>query len=143
MPRSVTGTEFRHRRVDIVASRLRREARERDEAERMELARRRDLAKARRERERKALLGKLMRTERQAAQLRDWIARHEENVVQGVGPDADLSRMFGWARDRLATLEAVLEPVKLTEELRTRRLFPEIDEFHDPLGEPPLERRWW
>jgi hypothetical protein len=129
----------------IVGSRLRREARERADAERRELERRRGLAKARREREseRKALLGKLMRAERQAAQLRDWMARYEEVAVPGAAADVDLSRMIGWARDRLATLEAVLDPLKLTEELRTRKLFPEIDELHDPLGEPPPEPRWW
>jgi len=51
--------------------------------------------------------------------------------------------MVGWARDRLATLEAILDPGKLSEELRTRKLFPEPDELHDPLGEPPPEQRWW
>src|SRR5262249_21987168 len=69
----------------------------------MELERRRGLANARREREseRKALLGKLMRTERHAAQLRDWLARHEQRVTLVAAPDPDLSRMIGWARDRL------------------------------------------
>jgi hypothetical protein len=63
----------------IVANRLRREAQERADAEHKELELRHELAMARskRESERKWLLQMLIRTERQAAQLRNWIARHE------------------------------------------------------------------
>jgi hypothetical protein len=127
----------------IVAGKHRREAREREEAERQELARRHSLAKARREREsnRKSLLSKLIRTERQVAQLREWISTYERHPKEGSHPDLD--RMLSWARDRLSVLEATLDPSKLQSELNTRKLFPEVDELHDPLGEPPPERRWW
>jgi len=127
----------------IVAGRHRREAREREEAERQELVRRHGLAKARREREssRKSLLSKLTRTERQAAQLREWISTYEQRAKERSYPDLD--RMLCWARDRLSAFEAVLDPSKLANELSTRKLFPEVDELHDPLGEPPPERRWW
>ena len=74
----------------------------RAEAERQELARRRGLAKARREREsnRKSLVSRLMGTERQAAQLREWISAYERHAR--AEPNAELVRMLGWARDRLS-----------------------------------------
>ena len=50
--------------------------------------------------------------------------------------------MMGWARDRLGSLEAIIDPGKVATELRERKLFSEIDELHDPLGDPP-ESRWW
>lgn len=127
----------------LATIKLRREERERAEAEYNELERRRGLAKARREREgqRKRLLNRLIRTKRQAAQLREWISGHEQAALSKT--DANLSRMMDWARAQLATLEASLDPIRLTEELSTRKLFPEFDELNDPLGEPPPERRWY
>ncbi len=126
----------------IAAAKHRREQNERAEAERQELARRRGLVKARRDREsnRKSLISKLMRTERQAAQLRDWISSYERR--SRAEPNAELLRMMGWARDRLSSLEAIIDPGKVATELRERKLFPEVDELHDPLGDPP-ESRWW
>jgi hypothetical protein len=41
------------------------------------------------------------------------------------------------------SLEAILDPTKLAEELSARELFPELDKLHDPLGEPPPEQRWF
>lgn len=127
----------------ITAARVWREKRELEEAECRELNRRRGLVKARREREshRKALLSKLIRTERQAAQLRAWLANQESNMARN--PDPDLARMLDWAREQLASLDSVLDPIKLVDDLRTRKLFPETDELHDPIGEPPPERPWW
>jgi len=66
--------------------------------------------------------------------LREWIERQDQNIAM---QDPDLNRMIEWARSELAKLEAILDPVKLTAELRTRKLFTEVDELHDPLGEPP------
>jgi hypothetical protein len=127
----------------IAAHKHHREARERAEAERQELARRRGLAKARREREsnRRVLLSKLIRAERQAKQIRSWISACEQHTTEGV--ESDLGRMIGWARNQLEALEAILDPITLADELRERKLFPEIDELQDPLGEPPQERHWW
>lgn len=95
----------------MASARVWREKREREEAERRELDRRRHrLVKARREREshRKALLSKLIRTERQASQLRSWLANQESNIARI--PDPDLARMMDWAREQLALLDAVLDP---------------------------------
>jgi hypothetical protein len=129
--------------AQIATVRLRREAQELAEAAEKELERRRDLANARRHREgeRKRLLQKLIRTEQQVAQLRNWIATHKDRGVIGANTDTD--RMFEWVLERLAALEAVLDPINLAEELRVRKLFPESDELHDPLGDPPPEKRYW
>lgn len=127
----------------IAANKHHREERERAEAERQELARRRSLAKARREREsnRKSLLSKLIRAERLAERTRHWISTYEKHATETARPD--LTRMLDWARNQLASLDAIADPSKLTEDLRERKLFPEVDELHDPLGEPPPERPWW
>lgn len=127
----------------IANVRLRREQQERAEAERRELERRYGLAKARRERDngRKRLLNQLIRTKRQVTQLRDWLAALA--TVQSPGIDADLSRMIGWVRARLVVLELSLEPAKIAEELKTHKLFSEVDTLHDPLGDPPLRQMGW
>ena len=127
----------------IVTKRLRREERERAEAEYRELERRRGLAKERRDREseRNRLLNRLIRTKRQVAELMDWLATYEHAL--NYDSDAALKRMIEWVRARLAALEASLEPANLVEELGARNLFPKIDELHDPLGDPPAERDNW
>lgn len=51
--------------------------------------------------------------------------------------------MADWARAQLEALEAALDPVMLAAVLYARKLFPEVDELHDPLGEPPPERSRW
>jgi hypothetical protein len=51
--------------------------------------------------------------------------------------------MIDWAREQLTLLDVVLDPIRLADDLRAQKLFPETDELHDPLGEPPPERRWW
>jgi hypothetical protein len=114
--------------------------------ERRELGRRRGLAMARGEREsqRKVLLGKLIRTEHRADQLRRWIAGQQSRIA--AMPDADLAwmltRMLEWARAELAELEAIVDPVQLAETLRERDLFPKVDRLADPLSEPPPQLPW-
>lgn len=107
-----------------------------------ELQQRRDLALARhrREGERKALLGTLVESERQADHLRAWIARQELQLK----PEAngELSRMLRWASDELRALDMVSEPVQLAATLRRKDLFPEVDKLTDPLGDPPPLRPW-
>lgn len=129
--------------IHLAKIKLHREQRERAEAVHKELDRRRGLAKARREREaeRRRILSRLIRTERQADQLRDWLSKHEHRFI--AVPDTDLGRMITWTRDQLATLEDSLDPIKLADDVRARKLFAEIDDLHDPLGDPPPERRWW
>jgi hypothetical protein len=127
----------------IAATRLRREERERIAIERQELERRHDLAKARgnRKRSRKTLMMKLISSEQRAAQLHKWIASKKRFLAERSDPD--LSRMVQWANGQLAALEVFIDPANLAEALRVQNLFPEIDNLHDPLGEPPPKKRWY
>jgi hypothetical protein len=104
------------------------------------LARRRGLAAARRTREadRRLLLRKLVRTERQADELRGWIARQTADVRIS----SEMLRMVDWAKAQLVRLEDFLDPSSLSRLLNTRNLFPEVDDLVDPLGEPPPQRPW-
>jgi hypothetical protein len=97
-----------------------------------ELARRRGLAAARqtRETERTLLLRKLARMERQADQLRGWIAQREADL----GGSPEMQRMVDWVKVELVGLEELLDPSRLSQLLRTRNLFPEVDDLADPLG---------
>ena len=117
-----------------------------------ELARRRALAAARltRENERTELLRKLVRMEREAEQLRGWIAQRQADQLRGwtahrqaeVSASPEIQRMVDWAKTELAGLEAFLDPLKLSQLLIARNLFPEVDELVDPLGEPPPRSQW-
>ena len=125
----------------IANIRLRREKQERADAERRELERRHGLAKARRQREteRKQLLTTFARTKRRSEQLREWIAFYEPVA----STNGDIRRMIEWAHSELSTLETRLKPIIFAKELDTRKLFPEVDELVDPLGEPPPARSWF
>lgn len=107
-----------------------------------ELTRRRQLANARQEREseRRALLVKLVRTEQRAGQLRDWIEAHEVSDV--AEPNPELTRMLDWARAQLDAMNLAVAPTRVSEWLRDRNLFPEVDELGDPLGDPPPRQPW-
>jgi hypothetical protein len=105
-----------------------------------ELAHRRGLAAARRTREteRTLLVRKLVRMERQADQLRGWIAQREADF----GASPEMQRMVDWVKAELVGLEELLDPSRLSQLLRTRNLFPEVDDLADQLGEPPPRRPW-
>jgi hypothetical protein len=51
-------------------------------------------------------------------------------------------RLVAWARARLTTLEATVDPQHLNEDLKSKKLFPETDDLADPLGEPPGHSYW-
>ena len=105
-----------------------------------DLTRRRGLAAARRTREteRTLLLRKLVRMERQADQLRGWIAQRKADV----GASSEMQRMVDWVKAELVGLEEFLDPSKLSRLLLTRNLFPEVDDLVDTLGEPPPRHPW-
>ncbi len=74
---------------------------------------------------------------RAVRRLRQWLARVEptsENTA-----DSDFGRMTGWAKERLARLEATIEPERIDQDLTKKGLFPEADELYDPEGDPPHE----
>lgn len=101
--------------------------------------RRRQLARLRREREdeRRALLVTVMKADRRARQLRAWIDGQTNDGLR-----SERGRMLEWARQQLAALEATGDPIRLRNVLNERNLFPEVDELHDPLGEPPARQPW-
>lgn len=107
-----------------------------------ELQRRRSRAQARhdRENERKTLLCALIAADRQARHLRSWIA--DRKLHLDAKGDGELDRMLQWAGNELVTLETMAEPAYLAETLRRAKLFPEVDDLADPLGDPPPLRPW-
>lgn len=107
-----------------------------------ELARRRKLASARhgRERERRSLVAKLAFTQQRVTQLRALIDAFEGQGAVARSPE--LARMLDWARGRLETLNAEIDPAHVAQTLFDRNLFPEVDELHDPFGDPPPHESW-
>jgi hypothetical protein len=100
------------------------------------LARRRDA----REFERKKILVRLLRAENRAAQLRRWISRIAGSEESS--ENSDLGRLLNWTRAELQNLENSIHPSNIAEALRHSNLFPETDDLHDPLGDPPPQRPW-
>ena len=97
-----------------------------------------EAARRTREAERTLLLRKLVRMERQADQLRGWIAQRKADV----GASSEMQRMVDWVKAELVGLEEFLDPSRLSRLLHTRNLFPEGDDLVDPLGEPPPRHPW-
>jgi hypothetical protein len=48
-----------------------------------------------------------------------------------------------WAKERLAGIEATVDPAHINDDLKEEDLFPEVDELLDPKGEPLREPGWW
>lgn len=122
----------------VVASdqeeRERREERERQWAE---LSRRRDLAKKRKEREeaRIAHLRELVQLQREAADIKEWLGSLPPEAVADNA--TELGRMVVWAQARLTALQAKTTVDGAAVKLEGKALFPDVDELHDPLGDPP------
>jgi len=130
-------------KILLANTKAERERREEEDRLRAELARRRDLARKRKEREKKriAYLRELVQLQREAADIRSWLARYPK---QATGETTnDLGRMMQWAIERLADLEARTTVDAAAVQLEGKALFPEIDELHDPLGDPPEPRYYW
>jgi hypothetical protein len=127
----------------LVAARVYREKREQEEAEQKEIDRRRALQRARKEREasRRAFLAKLLRTERRADELREWLKKRGNDSVALSDPDT--VRLLHWAKEQLNTLETIIDPLRVAEELRSSKLFPSVDDLHDPFGDPPTPKYPW
>jgi hypothetical protein len=130
-------------KVLLANEKTERERREEEERRRVEFARRRDLAKKRKEREEKriAYLRELVQLRREAADIRSWLASLPDTAAASTAND--LARMVGWATARLADLEARTTVDAAAVQLEGKALFPEIDELHDPLGDPQEGRYYW
>jgi hypothetical protein len=110
--------------------------------DRVELERRRALSRLRnaREFERKKLLTRLLRAEQRVVQLRQWISGIASS--EEIPEHSDLGRLLTWTRAELMNLENSIHPSSIADALRQSNLFPEHDELHDPLGDPPPQRPW-
>lgn len=130
-------------KVTLAYEKTERERRAEEALQRAELARRRDLAKKRREREeqRIAYLRELVQLQHEAAEIRSWLA----SLPRGIAVDSstELGRMVLWAKERLADLEARTTVKAAAVQLEGKALFPEIDDLHDPLGDPPEPKYYW
>lgn len=111
-----------------------REKREEDRRRWAELSRRRDLAHKRKMREeaRIAHLRELVELQRDAADIRTWLAAVAS--VSEASSTTELERMLHWARERLASLEEQTTINAAMARFQGKALFPEEDELHDPLG---------
>lgn len=124
-------------KVILAHEKAQREKREEEARQREELARRRQLAKKRREREeaRIAYLRELVELQREAADIRSWLSSLPADTAADHA--TELGRMLIWARARLTHLESCTTVDAAAVELDGKALFPEMDELHDPLGDPP------
>ena len=127
----------------LAARKQGREEREARHREWQEMERRRALARRRSEREEKRLtyIRSILDLSNEADRLRNWLHRSEIKNAGEVGDD--FVRLITWARARLATLEATIDPQHLSDDLKTKKLFPETDDLADPLGEPPGHSSYW
>ncbi|MGX5775368.1 hypothetical protein [Methylorubrum zatmanii] len=134
VPSIVAGIE-----VLLVARKTRREARDEQARQWAELRRRRELAKARQEREksRAAFFDGLLRLRRDADDLRKALAEMTRDVRSG--DHEQVARMMAWGEERLRGMEKRLKLEWIEGGLTEAKLFPlqEQDELFDPLGEPP------
>lgn len=130
-------------KVILAYEKTERERREEEARQRAEFARRRELARKRREREeqRIAYLRELVQLQREAANIRIWLATLPEGVT--ADSSTELGRMVLWAKERLADLEARTTVKAAAVQLEGKALFPEIDDLHDPLGNPPEPQYYW
>lgn len=127
----------------LASDKARREKREDDERAWAELSRRRDLAKKRKQREetRIAYLKELVELQREAADIRTWLATLPAAVE--ADQTTELTRMIHWARGRLTSLEEGTTVNAAAVRFEGKALFPEVDELHDPMGDPPSPSYGW
>lgn len=127
----------------LASDRAKREKREEDERRWAELSRRRDLAKKRKQREetRVTYLRELVELQREATDIRTWLSTVPDGVE--ADPSTELGRMISWARGRLASLTERTTIRAAAAQFEGKALFPEVDELHDPLGDPPMPSYGW
>jgi len=122
--------------------RVRREESEERKRRWQELQRRRKLAHARKEREEKRLahLDRIVELRREAREIRDWLASLPDDAKPS--EDSDLGRMLLWVGNRLEEIDRQTGMDAARSFAGTSDLFPEVDELHDPLGDPPPNSSW-
>ncbi|AYM06225.1 hypothetical protein [Agrobacterium tumefaciens] len=122
-------------------------ARENDERNRQEAARRAHMAsrrkmaeqRAKRESDRLSFLQSIANARREADDLRDTISI----VPYSEELPADYRRMLEWARKRLMQLEEQTRVEAIQTSLEAKLLFADPDPLHDPEGDPPPKVNYW
>lgn len=106
--------------------------------EQARLQRRRFLAQRRNEREqhRLDLLNACISDYEKAARIRNWA----EWVSPGVRNEPELARLIDWAKENASQLEAKSSAGMI--QMGLKELFPEVDDLHDPLGDPTPKHPW-
>ena len=127
----------------LAVRKAQREAREERERQWQEQARRRELARQRAEREEKRVqyLNSVLDVHEEIVRLRQWLSQAQP--ASCTEPDSDFCRMVDWAEQRLATLETTADAANIDRDLKSKELFPAVDELRDPAGEPPDDRFAW
>lgn len=122
-------------------------ARENDERNRQEAARRAHMASRRkmaeqrtnRESDRLSFLHSIANARREAEDLRDTIS-----IVPNCEElPADYRRMLEWAQERLMQLEEQTRVETIQTSLEAKQLFADPDPLYDPEGDPPVKVNYW
>lgn len=108
---------------------------------REEMQHRRELARLRSERENKrsTFLEEIAASRRKVADMQLTI----DAIPKAGHLPAEYERMIGWAKKRLAELEAQTTIEAIQGVLVGNELFPEPDSLFDPEGEPPPKQNYW
>jgi hypothetical protein len=122
-------------------------ARENDERNRQEAARRAHMASRRkmaeqrekREGDRLAFLQGIADARREADDLRDTLA----TVSTSEDVPGDYRRMLEWAQQRLKHIEEQTSVETIQASLETKQLFADPDPLYDPEGDPPVKVNYW
>lgn len=129
-------------RINLVVQAERDEEKHKIDARRRHMAHRRELVEKRgkREHERLEFLNALADDRRQIADLSATIALIPD---KNLDERAEYLRMLEWARARLYELEVRTSIDAVHQRLLDRNLFPELDDLHDPEGDPPPKQGYW
>ncbi|WP_254694601.1 hypothetical protein [Alloyangia pacifica] len=116
-----------------------RERRERQEEQAQQwkiLQHRRQLARARQDREEKRLahLQQIIELRREARDIREWLASLPPDAFTPLS-GTDLGRMLRWVEARLSEIDRKTG-IEAAVSLGGPELFPEVDDLWDPLGDP-------
>lgn len=127
-------------KILLATRKVRREQSEERQRKLDELRCRHELARSRVERDKQRIEFLQLVLDRQAevSRLRAFLSSVPDNAATD-----DLARFIEWVQARLREIEEKLSPHALTAEIKAKSLFPDVDPFGDPLGEPPPLHSLW
>ncbi|WP_332304723.1 hypothetical protein [Rhizobium sp. GR12] len=128
-------------RIAHVAARENEERNRQEAARRAHMASRRKMAEQRTKREgdRLTFLQGIADARREADDLRDTIS----TIPYCEDLPADYRRMLEWAQKRLMQLEEQTRVEAIQTSLDAKQLFADPDPLHDPEGDPPVKVNYW